>query len=74
MTCTFQDFDARLLKFDRAVPYKYVVHSQKKENKDDCYEYLHAYSGPDYNRCLVIPQDQLKTLIGGMYIDYCSVH
>lgn len=68
MTCKFSDFDAKVFEFDMSVPYKYVVHSPKEKEEDDCYEYLHAYSGEkDYNRCLRIPQDKLKTLIGGMY-------
>ena len=68
VTFTFHRFDDRLLQFNRAVPYKYVVHSPRNEAEDDCYEYLHEHPGADCNRCLMIPRDQLKTLIGGIYI------
>lgn len=51
MTCTLS-IDADILK--HPVAYKYVVYSPKRKD-DDCYEYLHGYSG-NPNRCLIIPQ------------------
>ena len=68
MTCTLS-IDADILK--SPVPYKYVVYSPKKENEDDCYEYLHGY-GWDPNRCLRIPQNKLSKAYGGTkLIDAC---
>ena len=61
MTCTL-NIDAEILK--HPVAYKYVVYSPKKENEDDCYEYLHGYGG-NPNRCLKIPQNKLSKVYGG---------
>ena len=55
MVCIFENFDRDLL--ERPLPYKYVIHSPKEKNPEDCYEYLHAHTSRwyEYNRCLVIP-------------------
>lgn len=57
MVCTFENFNMELLNTN--LPYKYVIHSPKEKESDDCYEYLHAHSTRwiDYNRCLVVPAE-----------------
>lgn len=61
------DFDVSLLKFERPIPYKYLIYIPKSGEKptSDAYEYLHdapsSYgSGYITNRCLVVPTDNCK--------------
>ena len=49
-------FDIRLLKF--SIPYKYIILSPSRKQKDDEYEYIQSppsHSQVIFNRCLVIP-------------------
>ena len=53
MNCNLK-ISAEILK--RPIPYKYVIYSPKtKQNRDDCYEYLHEHHSMDPNRLLRIP-------------------
>ena len=60
MTCTL-NIDANILKSPKG--YKYVVYSPKMVQEDDCFEYLHTYSGyyTDLNRCLRINNAELHS-------------
>ena len=56
MNCTL-GISAELLK--QSIPYKYVIHTPKtKQNRDDCYEYLHEHHSMNPNRLLRIPKYQ----------------
>lgn len=49
MTCTFENFDKRLLLNGNGIPYKYVMLASNELK----YEYLHGYNNNhDYNRIL----------------------
>ena len=67
MTCTFENFNAELLKSFSPVSYKYVVHSTKEVERDDCFEYLHTQHRRHGNvdRCLMIPPEKLLKLYNG---------
>ena len=66
MTCTFENFNADLLKSQNSISYKYVVHSAKIIERDDCFEYLHAHQRHgDVDRCLLIPPETLLRLYNG---------
>ena len=82
MTCTL-NIDANLISDIRG--YKYVVYSPKMMYEDDCYEYLHTFSGKYYyytdpNRCLKIDRaslDSKLTIDTHLYVmialfDICS--
>ena len=62
MTCTLH-IEANLLKYSRG--YKYVVYSPKMVEKDDCFEYLHAFVGrtsnfQDPNRHLIVKSTEVN--------------
>ena len=68
MTCTFDKFNANLLNSLASIPYKYVVHSTKVVDKDDCFEYLHAHHRHgDVNRCLLLHKNKLHQ--GGKFVN-----
>ena len=57
-------------KWDFLMPhYKYTVFSPKAEKEEDCYEYLHDYTGIA-NRCLTIPNEKYWLLAtqGGLIL------
>ena len=55
MSCTFHNFDGKLLDLNAGIPYKYVIYSTKMVEEDDCFEFLHAHkSDGNVNRCLML--------------------
>ena len=61
MVCTL-NIDANLLSSTRG--YKYVVYSPKMISGDDCFEYLHSFTGKyekNPNRCLKINRADLNS-------------
>ena len=61
MTGTF-NIHAEILKYSKPLHYKYTVFSPKAEKEDDCYEFLHGYSGYT-NRCLRISSEKHSQLV-----------
>ena len=54
----------------KPLAYKYVVFAPKMKERDDCYEFLHSFSGytyPDPNRCLHINQNKYKEGFEGKF-------
>ena len=68
MIHTFENFDKEILNMP--LPYKYVIHSPKEKESDDCYEYLHAHSTRwmEFNRCLSVPVEDRHFSTGTNYI------
>ena len=68
MNCTLK-ISAEILK--QPIPYKYVIHSPKtKQNRDDCYEYLHEHHSMNPNRLLRIPKEKYQQAYGRMFVYY----
>lgn len=63
--------DAKIFEHERAIAYKYVVHSPKtRESQDDCYEYLHEHHLANANRLLKVPKQRYQQACGGMLVYY----
>ena len=68
MTSTL-NIDVEILEWNPLLYYKYTVFSPKAVKEEDCYEYLHDYSG-DTNRCLRTSSEKYRPFVhhGGLLV------
>jgi hypothetical protein len=66
MMCTFERFDGSILARSASIAYKYVIHSPKSASDSNPYEYLHDYGQTIFNRCLIIPNNEVEKYYQGI--------
>lgn len=64
MICTFDRFDGSILAHSASIAYKYVIHSPKSASNP--YEFLHGHGQIDFNRCLIIPNNEVEKYYQGI--------